>query len=66
MLLSIRGGVALFPYQFQTPPPDVRYDVSGQVLVGHKQEQRQSLDEVPARVQELVVSIEDHRFRSHR
>lgn len=55
----------VFPYQFQTPPAQVVTDVAGKVILGHKQDQRTSLTEVPAALIDLVVQIEDRRFRSH-
>jgi penicillin-binding protein 1C len=55
----------LFPYQFHTPPPEVWYDSAGKVLIGHKQEQRTRFDEVPESIIDLVVAVEDERFRSH-
>lgn len=55
----------LVPYQFQTPSPEIRYDVNGNVLIWHKQQQRTSLDQVPEHLISLVVGIEDERFRSH-
>lgn len=55
----------LVPYEFQTPPAETRYDRSGKVLVGHKQEQFTSYDEIPQRLRDIVVAVEDKRFWSH-
>ncbi len=55
----------LMPYEFQTPPTETRYDRNGKVLVGHKQEQFASYDEIPQRLRDVVVAVEDKRFWSH-
>ncbi len=55
----------VFPYQFKTSSPSVWYDRNWNVVIGHKQLQYNTLDEVPQDLQELIVGIEDRRFWSH-
>ena len=55
----------LFPYQLKEGA-QVRVDSAWQPLVGEKHIPYASLDDVPVALQELVVRVEDVRFRSHR
>jgi membrane peptidoglycan carboxypeptidase len=64
VVLSL-AGTYFFPYQFMTPAPHVLYDVTGKVIVGHKQEPWREVDQIPPQLRELVVGIEDRRFRRH-
>lgn len=55
----------LFPYHFYTQKPAIRYDRRWNVIVGHKQEQYNTVDDIPQYLVNIVVGIEDRRFWFH-
>lgn len=65
VVIVVCGAWRLFPYRFQTPAPQVRYDNEGKAIIGYKQEPWASFDDIPSPVVEVVVGVEDKRFRWH-
>ena len=65
VLVLVLIGTFIFPYQFVTPAPSIRYDRDGRVIIGHKQEPWHQTDDIPDQVRNIVVGVEDRRFRWH-
>lgn len=55
----------LLSYHFRTQKPSLRYDRKWNILIGHKQEQYSTPDEIPQSLVNMVVAIEDRRFWFH-
>lgn len=55
----------VFPYHFMQQVQSIILDRQWKVIVGHKQEPYSTFDQIPPRLVELVVWIEDKRFLMH-
>lgn len=55
----------VFPYRFMQQDQSIILDRQWKVIVGHKQEPYSTFDQIPERLVQLVVWIEDKRFRLH-
>jgi len=55
----------IFRYKFRTTYPSNYYDQNNALIIGIKQEPFTDINKVTTRLTDIIVTIEDKRFRKH-